>query len=137
MPERDGKDQGGDSPKQAGSCWFARPCRLATSGGNLYPPGVWFADVMTSFSGVKFFSFCFASFLVFMLSLKPRPFVQGSSICRRPDSRTCFFIFSLCLFGEIAFSDLFIYLFLYHCCFLLVWRVRRTFFPSGWCFFTL
>ena len=26
MPERAGKDQGEDSPKQAGSCWFARPC---------------------------------------------------------------------------------------------------------------
>ena len=26
MPERDGKDQGEDSPKQAGSCWFARSC---------------------------------------------------------------------------------------------------------------
>ena len=26
MPERDGKDQGEDSPKQAGSCWFARHC---------------------------------------------------------------------------------------------------------------
>ena len=26
MPERDGKDQGEDSPKQADSCWFARPC---------------------------------------------------------------------------------------------------------------
>ena len=25
-PERDGKDQGEGSPKQAGSCWFARPC---------------------------------------------------------------------------------------------------------------
>ena len=24
MPERKGKDQGEDSPKQAGSCWFAR-----------------------------------------------------------------------------------------------------------------
>ena len=24
MPERDGKDQGEDSPTQAGSCWFAR-----------------------------------------------------------------------------------------------------------------
>ena len=59
MPERDGKDQGEDIPKQAGSCWFARPCRLATSGANLYPPGVWFADgVMTSFSsGVSLFRF--------------------------------------------------------------------------------
>ena len=26
MPKRDGKGQGEDSPKQAGSCWFARPC---------------------------------------------------------------------------------------------------------------
>ena len=26
MPERDGKDQGEDSPKQAGLCWFACPC---------------------------------------------------------------------------------------------------------------
>ena len=40
MPERDGKDQGEDSPKQAGSYWFVRPCWLATSGANLYPPGV-------------------------------------------------------------------------------------------------
>ena len=26
MPEHDGKDQGQDSRKQAGSCWFVRPC---------------------------------------------------------------------------------------------------------------
>ena len=26
MPERDEKDQKEDIPKQAGSCWFARPC---------------------------------------------------------------------------------------------------------------
>ena len=26
ISERDGKDQGKGSPKQAGSCWFARPC---------------------------------------------------------------------------------------------------------------
>ena len=58
MPERDGKDQGEDSPKQAGSCWFVRPSRLATSGANLCPPGVWFADAMTSFSGVTFVLFC-------------------------------------------------------------------------------
>ena len=24
--ERDGKDQGEDSPTQTGACWFARPC---------------------------------------------------------------------------------------------------------------
>ena len=26
VPERDGKDQGGNNPKQVGSCWFARSC---------------------------------------------------------------------------------------------------------------
>ena len=56
-----------------------------------------------------------------------------SSICRRPDSHTCFFLFSFCLFGDVAFSEYF----LYHCRFLIVWRVRLTFFPSGWCFSTL
>ena len=44
------KDQREGSPKQAGSSWSARYCWLATSGGNLYPPGVWFADAMSSFS---------------------------------------------------------------------------------------
>ena len=66
MPERHGKDQGEDSPKQVGSCWFARPCGLATSGANLYPPGVWFADVMMSFSGVTFVLFCFALLRFFL-----------------------------------------------------------------------
>ena len=59
-----------------GLCWFALPCRLATSGANVYPPGVWFADVMMSFSGVMFGLFCFV--FVFILSLKARPFVQSS-----------------------------------------------------------
>ena len=45
---------------------------------------------------------------------------------------TRFFVF--CFFiGDVVFSE---YL-LYHFCFLFVWRVRRTFFPSGWCFFDL
>ena len=54
MPELDGKDQGEDIPKQAFSCWFARHSWLATSDANLYPPGIWFADVILSFSGVPF-----------------------------------------------------------------------------------
>ena len=45
-------------------------------------------------------------------------------------THTCFFLFSFCLLGDIAFSELL----LYHCRFLFVWRVRRTFFPSEWCF---
>ena len=59
MPELDGQDQGEDSPKQASSCWLACPCLLATGGANLYPPGVWFADTMTSLSGITCVMFCF------------------------------------------------------------------------------
>ena len=77
MPERDGKDQGEDSPKQAGSCWFAHPCCA-----NLNPSGVWFVDAMTSFSGVAFVLFYFV--FVFMLPLKPRPFAQSSFGMKAP-----------------------------------------------------
>ena len=105
MPERDGKDQGEDSPKQAGSRWFARPCCLATSGANLCPPGVWFADVMTSFSGVPFVLFCFV--FVFMLSLKPRPFVQSSFDMQAPrHPHVFFFLFFIiwrCRFFRVFF----------------------------------
>ena len=62
MPERDGKNQEEDSPKQAGSCWFARPCCLATIGANLYPPGVWFADT------IAFFVRCYVCFVLLCFS---------------------------------------------------------------------
>ena len=44
-----------------------------------------------------------------------------------------FFLFLSCLFGDVAFSEYF----MYHCRFLFEWRVRRTFFPSKWCFSAL
>ena len=59
MPDRDEKGQGEDSPKQAGSCWFDHHCSLATTGANLYPPGVWLADAMSSFSDITFVLFRF------------------------------------------------------------------------------
>ena len=42
----------------------------------------------------------------------------------------CVFVFSFCLFGDVAFSEYF----LYHFRFLFVSRVRRTLFRSEWCF---
>ena len=45
-------------------------------------------------------------------------------------TRVSFFLSFLLLFGDVAFSEYF----LYHRRFLFVWRVRRTFLPSGWCF---
>ena len=70
------------SSRQVLSCWFARRSYLllATSGTNLYPPGVWFRVVMSSFSSgvVTFVSFC----SVFLFSPKPRPFVQSFFVLR-------------------------------------------------------
>ena len=36
-----------------------------------------------------------------------RSIVLRSSICRRPYSHTCFFLFSFCFFGDVAFSEYF------------------------------
>ena len=51
-------------------------------------------------------------------------------------TRTWCFFLSFCLFcDDVAFSEYFLYH--HHCHFLFVWSVRRTFFPSRWCFSTL
>ena len=62
VPERDEKDQEEDSPKQAGSCWFVRPCCLVTSGANMYLPGVSFADALA------FFLWCYVCFILLRFS---------------------------------------------------------------------
>ena len=67
-------------------------------------------DMVLSFSGVTFALFYFVTTVCVL-------FVSVSSF---------FFVFWGCRF----FSRVF----LYHCRFLFVWRVRRTFFLSGWCF---
>ena len=48
--------------------------------------------------------FCF--FVVILLSLKPRPFVQSLSVLRYACGPTCFFLFFLS-FGDVAFSEYF------------------------------
>ena len=74
-------------------CWFARPCWLATSGANLYPPGVWFVDVMA------FFLWCYVCFVLLRFSSlcfrwSRGPSFNRTSICRRSDSHTCYFFLS-------------------------------------------
>ena len=51
----------------------------------------------------KYILFCFV--FVFMISLKPRPFVQSSFGMQAPDSHYVF----LLLFGDVAFSEYFLY----------------------------
>ena len=74
--------------------------------------------------------FCFVSFFV------PTLFVEAAalrSIVLRyadvPIAARVFFFLSFCRFFRVFFF--------YHFRFLFVWRVRRTFFPSGWYFFYL
>ena len=111
MPERAKKDQVQDkSRNQVCLGWFARRSLLASSGVNLYPPGVWSADAMLSFSGVTFILFLFYLAFVLMLSLKLRHFVRSffdmhaprqphavTNHCLRPFFFSFFFSFSFFL----------------------------------------
>ena len=103
--------------------------------------GLRYSSSMISIEERLLLLFCFASFFVSMLSLKPRPFVQlivlryaGVPIVNSP---TCFFF---CFFFFVVYLEMSLFpsIFLYHFRLsLFVWRVRRTFFPSGWCLFYL
>ena len=83
---------------------------------------------MTSFSDVTF------DFVLLRFRLYAYTFVEAvalSSIVLQyagdPTAPRVFFVF----FGDVAFPEYF----LYHFRFLFVCRVRRTSFPSEWCFF--
>ena len=113
MPECDGKDQEEDSPKQAGSCWFARRCWLPTSGANLYPPGG--CRVVFLWCYV---CFIFFRFHIFTEGVALRSIVLRSSICMHLDSPTqlpnnclcpslVFVSFFFSFFADVAFSEYF------------------------------
>ena len=74
-----GRTKEEDSPNQkrarAGSLALVDQPQVASA--NLYPPGFWFGDVMTFFSGVTLFC-CVSSSSFLLSSLKPRPFVRLS-----------------------------------------------------------
>ena len=59
-----------------------------------------------------------------MLSFKPRPFVQSFFDLQAPQQPHVFVPFFFCFLKYVVFSEYF----LYHCRFLFVWKVRRTFF---------
>ena len=78
MPERGGKNQDKDSPKQAGSCWFASPSLLTShKWRELVSSGRLVCRCHGVFS-LMLRLFCFASVFVSMLSSKPRPLVRWS-----------------------------------------------------------
>ena len=136
MPECDGKGQGEDRMAQSkrargGSLAIVDGPQL--SGANLYPPGVWFADATSSFSGVTFVFVLLRFVYAFTEAAALSSIVLRSSICMRPNSNTCFFFFSSSFFGEdVAFSEYFCTVTVCLCM-----RLRRTFSPPGWCFSSL
>ena len=62
---------------------------------------------MSSFSGVTFVLFCFV--FVFMISLKPRPFVQSFFDMHKSRQPHMFLPFFSFFFGDVAFSEYFLY----------------------------
>ena len=111
MPKRDGTNQEEDSPKQARLCWFARHSWLATSGANLYRPGVWLAVVMLSFSSVTFvlFNFVFVFFASIeaaaLRSIVPR-YICAPTATRCSLTTICVLLF-VCLFVIVLEMSLF------------------------------
>ena len=88
---------------------------------------------MTSFSGV--------TFVLFLLRFRFYAFVEAAALrsivlryAGAPIATRVSFFFPFVYLEMSRFPSLFCTI---HCRFLFVWRVRRTFFPSGWCFSTL
>ena len=77
MPERDGKNQEEDSPKASGLVLVRSPLLTSHKWRELVSSGRLVCRYHGVFSLVLRL-FCFASYFVPMLSLKPRPFAQSS-----------------------------------------------------------
>ena len=133
MPERDGKNQEEDSPKQAGSCWRS-PLLTSHTWRELVSSERLVCRCHGIFSLVRFILFCFVFRLyAFVEAVALRSIVlryAGVPIATRAYFlRSIFFPFFIFLFGDVVFSE---FLFCFYCFrFLFVWRVHRTFFPSG------
>ena len=90
--------------------------------------------------------FCFVSLSSFCFHWKPRPFVQSFFVFRYecgPKATRSYLTTNWLRHFSVLVSFIFFLwrcrffrVFLYHYRFLFVWRVRRTFSPSGWCFST-
>ena len=117
MPERDGKDQGEDTPKQACSCWFAcHSWSAISSGANLYPLRAFFfffadrchADFLRLYFCFVLFNFRLFAFIeatalrAIVLRYTCAPTATRTQL---PNSCLCpfLFLFIFCFFGDVAF----------------------------------
>ena len=92
---------------------------------------------------MTFFLWSGVTFVLFSFGFRLYAFVEDAALCSIvlryagvPIVIRVFF-FNFSFFFVYLGMSLFPIFFLYHFRFLFVWRVRRTFFPSGWCFFYL
>ena len=133
MPERDGKDQGQESKRaRAGSLAIVDKSQVART--CILRAFFWCADAVLPFSCVTFVLFLLCFLFVFLISLKPQRSVLryacAPTATRSYLTTVCalFFLFPFTFLWRSRFFRVTI-----HCRFLIVWRVRRTFFfPSGW-----
>ena len=99
----------------------------------------WFADAMTSFSGVTFILFCFV--FVFMIYLQPRPFVQSFFDIQAPRQPHVFLSFFLLFIWRCRFFRVFFVPFPLSLCMermSYILSFRRMFFylvTTGWIFY--
>ena len=115
-------------PKASGLVLVRLPLlsKIASSGTNLYPQGVWFADVMlSSFSCVTFVLFRFRLYTFIEVA------AFRSVVLRYAGALTATRVSPFFLLFILRYR--FFRVFLCHCCrFLFVWRVLRTFsLPDG------
>ena len=85
MPERDGKNQGEDSPKASGLVLVRSPLLTSDKWRELVSSGRLVRRCHDVFLWGILFSFVFVLYTIInMLSLKPRPFVQSSFDMQAP-----------------------------------------------------
>ena len=124
MPERDGKGKIEDSPKASGFVLVRSPLLTSHKWCELGPSGrlVCRCHDVFLWCYVCFVLLCFASFFVFMLSLKPRPFFQSSFDMQAPRlPHVLLFFWRWCFFR----------VFLYHFRFLFVWTISTSYVRSS------
>ena len=138
MPERDGKDQGEDNPYASGlvlvrlSQLTSYKWRELVSSGGL----VCRCHVVFLLCYVRFVLFRFRLFaLTEAAALRS---IVHRYACAPTATRS--YLTTVCVlfcFSFFLWRCRFFRVCLHHLRFLFVWRVRRTFFTSGWCFFYL
>ena len=131
MPERDGKDQGEDIPKQV--VLVRSPLLTSHKWSEFVSSGHLICRCHVDFL------WCYVCFVLFRFRL--HTFIEAAALrsivvryAGAPTAKRVSFFFPSCFFGDVAFCQYFVTIAVSS--FVTVYRVRRTFFPARWCFST-